>query len=197
MKSAHVTLSILLAVLVFLFTGCKAKDTASNTAARSAPAAASNTSATDNSNRSLPPPAANRNSGAARQSGADVSSKAGASPQLIGTYESREVQDKGVVTLISQLRTLLVFSSDGHYSRVSQVKGKTYHSDSGMFRIEAPDKLVLTIQMTGQKAQRKLQNPPLAKTHTFSLSSDGDELKLTSDKGAVATFRRVAKPKTS
>ena len=117
-------------------------------------------------------------------------------PALLGIYESREVQDKGVVTLMSQLKTLWRFSSDGTYSRVSEVKGKPYHADSGTFRIEAPDKLVLTIQVTGLKSQQKIQNPSLSKTHKFSLSPDGEELRLTSEKGSVGIFRRVTKPKT-
>ncbi len=67
---------------------------------------------------------------------------------------------------------------------------------SGTFRVEPPDKLVLTIQVTGLKAKRQIQNPPLSKTHTFSLSPDGDELRFTSAKGSVGIFQRVAKPKT-
>lgn len=116
--------------------------------------------------------------------------------QLIGTYESREVHNQGVVTLISQLKTNWIFSADGTYERLSQVKGKPYHADSGTFRIDPPDKLVLTIQMSGLKMNRKIQNPPLTKTHTFSLSPDGEELRLTSEKGSVAIFARIAKPKT-
>jgi hypothetical protein len=113
---------------------------------------------------------------------------------LIGTYESREVEKEGVVTVISKLRTVWMFAADGNYSRVSQVNGKTYHSDSGVFRIEAPDKLVLTIQVTGLKANRKIQSPAVVKTHKYSLSPDGDELRLISDKGAVGIFQRVSKP---
>jgi len=87
-----------------------------------------------------------------------------------------------------------MFSADGNYSRVSQVNGKTYHSDSGAFRLEPPDKLVLSIQVTGQKTSRKIQTPALEKTHKYSLSPDGDELRLTSEKGTVGVFQRVSKP---
>ena len=88
-----------------------------------------------------------------------------------------------------------MFSADGTYSRVSEVKGNPYHADSGTFRVDRPDKLVLTIQVTGLKGKRKIQSPPLTKTHQFSLSPDGEELKLTSAKGSVGIFRRVSKPK--
>ena len=83
-----------------------------------------------------------------------------------------------------------MFSADGNYSRVSQVNGKTYHSDSGAFRLEPPDKLVLSIQVTGQKTSRKIQTPALEKTHKYSLSPDGDELRLTSEKGTTDGPRR-------
>ncbi|MEK6324820.1 MAG: hypothetical protein AABN33_24520 [Acidobacteriota bacterium] len=194
MTSAHVTSSIVLAVFMFLLTGCKAKETASNTAAKSTPSAVSNASSTDNSNQPVQPPDANRNADVTKKSETSDSAKTKASPQLLGTYESREVQNEGVVTVISELKTIWVFFADGKYSRVSQVKGKTYHSDSGMFRIEPPDKLVLTIQTTGQRAKQKIQNPPVEKSHIFSLSPDGDELRLTSTKGSIGIFRRVPNP---
>ncbi|MFY9569833.1 MAG: hypothetical protein WAV20_00360 [Blastocatellia bacterium] len=197
MKNTHSLPSILPAVVMCLLAGCHASETASDTASKATPAAASNANTTASSNRpSTPPSDANRNAAQTKQDSGSASQKTASPAELIGTYESREVLDKGVVTLISQLRTIWLFSADGHYSRVSQVKGKTYHADSGLFRIDPPDKLVLTIQMTGRKT-KKVQNPPLAKTHIFSLSGDGDELRLTSEKGAVGIFRRVAKPKTS
>ena len=197
MKSAHVRSSILLAVFVFLLFGCKSKEAASNTAAKPAPVASPNRSPADNSNQSAQTAGANGNANASKEADPAAKEKASAAPKLVGTYESREVQDQGVVTLISQLRTLFVFRADGTYSRVSQVKGKTYHSDSGQFRIEAPDKLVLTIQVTGQKAKRTIQNPPVEKMHKFSLSPDAEELRLISDKGSIAIFRRVTKPNPS
>ena len=49
--------------------------------------------------------------------------------------------------------------------------------------------------LTGLKTKRQIQNPPLSKTHTFSLSPDGEELRFTSAKGSVGIFQRVAKPK--
>lgn len=186
MKRARSILSILLVLSMLLLAGCNAGETASNTPAKPAPA--------DNSNQAAAN--ADRNTNSSKQGDTPATAKPSEPGQLIGTYESREVQDQGVVTLISQLKTLWMFSADGTYSRVSQVKGEPYHADSGTFRVEPPDKLMLTIQVTGLKAKRKIQNPPLAKTHIFSLSPDGEELRLTSAKGSVGIFRRVAKPKT-
>ena len=191
MKRAHI--SILLVSAVLLLAGCKAREAASNNPATPAPAA---TNTTSNANQSAETPNANRHSNPGKEAGASATVKPVGPPQLLGTYESREVRDQGVVTLMSQLKTLWMFSADGTYSRVSQVKGQPYHADSGTFRIEPPDKLVLTIQVTGPKAKRRIQNPPLSKTHTFSLSPDGDELRFTSAKGSVGIFQRVAKPKT-
>jgi len=191
MKTA--SLSILLVSAVLLLAGCKAPESASNNKATPAPSAPNTTS---NANPSAETANANRNSNPGKEADASATVTHVGPPQPLGTYESREVRDQGVVTLMSQLKTLWMFSADGTYSRVSQVKGQPYHADSGTFRIEAPDKLVLTIQVTGPKAKRRIQNPPLSKTHTFSLSPDGEELRFTSAKGSVGIFQRVAKPKT-
>ncbi|HKA17237.1 MAG TPA: hypothetical protein VKN18_02885 [Blastocatellia bacterium] len=183
----------ILFVVVFLasLAGCKSGETASsnptNKPAAEAPAAA------NNANQSQPSSAAS--AAATGVPSGPAEPKSAGKSELLGTYESREVHDKGVVTVISQLRTLWMFSSDGTYSRVSEVKGKPYHADSGTFRIEPPDKLVLSIQMTGLKTQRKMQNPPLSKTHKFELSADGEELRLTSEKGSIGIFRRVSSQK--
>jgi hypothetical protein len=191
MKTAHTTILLISAVL--LLASCKAQEAASNNKATPAPAAPNTTS---NANPSAETANATRNSNSGKEADAAATVKPVGPPQLLGTYESREVRDQGVVTLMSQLKTLWMFSADGTYSRVSQVKGQPYHADSGTFRIEPPDKLVLTIQITGPKAKRRIQNPPLSKTHTFSLSPDGEELRFTSAKGSVGIFKRVAKPKT-
>ena len=193
MKTAHSIPSILFVSALLMLAGCKAREVASNNASTPASAASSNASSADNSGQA---PNANRSANSGKEADASATAKPGGPPQLLGTYESREVQDQGVTTVMSQLRTLWMFSSDGTYFRESQVKGKAYHADSGTFRIEAPDKLLLTIQVTGLKQSRKVQNPPLSKTHTFSLSPDGDELRLTSEKGSVGIFRRIARPKT-
>ena len=192
MNRAHIIPSTLF-VSVLLLAGCTTREAASNNTATPAPAAPNTT---NNANQSAETTNANRTANAGKEAAASATAKPTGPAQLLGTYESREVRDQGVVTLMSQLKTLWMFSADGTYSRVSQVKGKPYHADSGTFRVEPPDKLVLTIQVTGPKAKRRIQNPPLSKTHTFSLSPDGEELRFTSAKGSVGIFQRVAKAKT-
>ncbi len=175
MKRTHVASSIILISLLFLFGGCKARDAATGNSATTSPSVTANANSPANSNQAAETPPASEPA------------------KLIGTYEAREVEDKGVVTLITQIKTAFVFRADGSYSRVSQAKGKTYHSDSGQFRIEGPDKLVLTIQIT----DKNIKSPPVIKTQRFSLSPDGDELKLTSANKGTATYQRTAKPKAS
>ena len=153
------------------------------------------------SNNTAQPAASNSNQSAATDANAN-SSKPGDSAaaknaepaRLLGTYESREVHNEGVVTLISELKTRWRFSEDGTYQRQSEVKGRPYHADAGKFRVEPPDKLILSIEISGLKSGRKMQNPPLIKTHQFSLSPDGNELRLTSPKGSIGIFERTAKP---
>jgi len=178
MKRTHVFLWIALALPTFLLAGCSRKEIASSNAASKSPDSSSPVTATTNSpatsNQSPPAPAASE------------------SPKLVGVYEAREVENKGVVTLISHIKTVFSFTPDGTYSRVSQVKGKTYHSDGGRFRIEAPDKLILEIQI----AERNIKNPSIIKEFRFTLSPDGDELKVISEKG-TATYQRIARHKDS
>lgn len=180
MKRTTIAAAIVLALLTFLLAGCKGKEIAS-----------SNSNSAGPTPSPAPAPAANTNSPVAP--GGQSTSKPSVTepPQLLGTYEAREVENKGVVTMISRIKTLFVFRPDGTYSRVSQVKGKTYHSDSGQFRIEAPDKLVLTIQVS----DNNMKTPAIVKTQRFTLSPDGDQLKLISvKKESTATFQRTAKP---
>lgn len=174
MKRTHVASSITLISLLFLLTGCKARNTTTGNSTTASPAVTANPNASANSNQSAPTP------------------PAGEPAKLIGTYEAREIENNGVVTLISQIKTIFIFTADGSYSRVSRVKGKIYHSDGGQFRIEPPDKLVLTIQIS----EKNIKSPPVIKTHKFSLSPDGDELKMTSEKG-TATYQRTSKPNAS
>lgn len=185
MKRAKLASLILLVWALLSFTGCKTTQTASNSTANNPSAAAG---APGNSNNTDRPPDLGRN---ANTTTPDEAPPKNAPPKLEGAYEAREVHDKGVVTLMSSVSAVIYFSPEGTYSRVSQKEGKVYHRDSGQFRIQAPDKLLLTIQTS----DRKIQTPPLERTHTFSLSPDGEELKLTSDKGSVAIYRRGPAPK--
>jgi hypothetical protein len=196
MKTLPSTLLIFLVLSIMPLAGCKTAEAPHDNASKSAPETSSNPVQADNSNQSTQTAKADQEPNPSPEGGAPAS-KPGSPAQLIGIYESTEVQSGGVVTLLSQLKTMFLFSADGSYSRESKVKGKPYHSDSGTFRIEPPDKLILNIQVTGLKAQRKIQSPPLTKTHRFSLSSDGDQLTLISADGKTALFRRVSKPKTT
>src|SRR5438309_10441626 len=116
MKSSHVTLSIILSVFMVLLSGCKAKETTSNTSSRATTPTLSNANATDNSkNQSAPASNSNRNADVTGNSAASDSAKPKGPRQLIGTYESREVHSVGVATVISKLRTIWMFSADGNY----------------------------------------------------------------------------------
>jgi len=188
MKNTFLSIATIFAL--FLLPGaCRKKETVSNTTPQPAPAA----SATQNSNQPQKP---------TDQVEANSAKPSATSPtpsnqsQLLGEYEMREIEDRGVVTMVSAIKTKIFFMADGSYSRVSRRDGRTYHSDSGRFRIESPDKLVLSIQLSGQAASQTIQNPAIEKTHKFNLSPDGEELKLTSDKGSVAVYHRLSKPKT-
>lgn len=203
MKITRVTLSVVLPMFMFLLNGCRAGETTSDSGSGANRSAVANTNAAvatanakDNSNQSVPAADSNRNAGETAGTPSD-SANAKPTSQLIGSYESREVHSQGVVTMISKLHTTLRFYADGTYARISTVNGKTYHSDSGRFRTQPPDQLVLTILVTGIRANQKIQNPPLQKTHKYSLSPDGDELRLTSDKGSVGIFQRVTRPNSS
>ena len=175
--------------LVFLLAACKARTSTTNSSnsAKLPPNASSNANPSANSNKSGQPPSSE---------GKDNSKPANAdsSPQLAGTYQAREIRDQGITTIVSESRSLISFFPDGTYSRVAQRKdGTTYHADSGKFRVNAPDKLLLTIEVS----DKKIQSPPLHRMHKFSLSEDGDQLKLTNEKGGVAVYRRIARTKTS
>lgn len=65
--------------------------------------------------------------------------------------------------------------------------GKVDHTDSGEFRIEGGKQLVLRIRMW----KKKFQTPAVEKKHTFSLSSDGTELRMTGADSKVGVFRRT------
>jgi type IV secretory pathway VirB10-like protein len=187
-KTSLLSIATIIA-LVFFSSACRNNETPANKTAQPSPVA----SVTQNSNQPSRP-IDQSNSNAAKP--AITPPKPSDSPaQLIGEYEVREIQDKGVVTLVSSIQTKIVFLADGSYSRVSKKDGRVYHSDSGQFRLEPPDRLVLSIQLSGQKTGQTIQNPPIEKAHRFKLSPDGDELRLTNDKGSVAVYSRVSKPK--
>jgi hypothetical protein len=107
--------------------------------------------------------------------------------KLVGIYEMVQVQKEGVVSMISQLKTRFTFNPEGTYRRESRVKGQIYHDDTGQFRVENGDQLVLVIQMS----RKSILNPQIEKRQKISLSPDGEEMKLTSKDGATAVFHKV------
>ncbi|HEY3138117.1 MAG TPA: hypothetical protein VGL29_18980 [Blastocatellia bacterium] len=186
MRSARFRSLILVVASLLLLPGCRAK-TATNNSSKPELGPSSNANASASSGKSSQP---------ATPDSKDKSAEGPkASAQLLGTYAAREIRDKeGITTIVSERRSLISFLPDGTYSRVAQRKdGTTYHADSGKFTINAPDKLLLTIEVS----DKKIQSPPLHKMHKFSLSVDGDELKMTNEKGAVAVYRRITKTKSS
>src|SRR5262245_60032002 len=172
-----------------MIAGCRTNPPTANTTAQASPSSSGNSNGAQNSNVTAQPVDANRNAVAAKSDAG--ANKKNPPAQPLGTYEAREIRDKGIVTLVSKVRTLISFFADGSYTRVSQAGGKTYHSDSGQFHVEAPDKIVLSIQMSSERSRPTIQNPPLQRVHTFSLSSDGEELKLTSPNGSTAVFHKL------
>jgi hypothetical protein len=192
MKRTPFTWLLVVVSVTLLSIACKGGETSSGGAANSALSGSSSNGNASNSNRATPPQAGNDNA-APGPAVSSTEKKADESPELVGTYEAREILDKGVVTLVSKIKTTWWFSPDQTYSRVSQVGGNTYHSDSGTFQIAKPDRLLLAIQFSRERSTPKIHNPPLRRTHSFSLSPDGEELRLTSGKGSVAVFRRISK----
>ncbi|HXG92969.1 MAG TPA: hypothetical protein VNN73_11475 [Blastocatellia bacterium] len=107
---------------------------------------------------------------------------------LIGSFEISEVHQEGVVAMVGERTSRFTFRRDGNYTRISKKGNEIYHSDGGKYRVEGNDRLVLTIQVTKEKGVLKT---PIEKTHKFTLSPDGQELRLITDDGKVAVYRRV------
>jgi hypothetical protein len=182
MKKIYTT-SVLLLLLAAGLVGCKNAATSTNNQSSVAQPPASNSNAQDNR------PAANSTASNQQAPGAPTAAAANNAAKLFGTYQMSEVHSGGVVNMISQLKTQITFLADGTYSRISMRKGNVYHSDAGDFRVEGNDQLVLLIKF----ARQKMNNPPLERRHSFTLSRDGEELKMTSDDGKVAVYRKIRK----
>ena len=155
-------------------------------------AAPATSSSTEAKKSSTPPPAQTK--APTEEQGPVVSDplglpvqKPGGAGKLVGSYTIAEVQDKGVVTMIPhQIATQITFLPDGTFSRTSKARDKANFKDSGQFVIEGQDQLILKIVMS----RGKIQQPAVEKRHTFSLSEDGMELRMTAKDGKVAVFRR-------
>jgi predicted small secreted protein len=183
MKRIYTTLILLLAAAITL-SGCKNAATSTNSDAKSGETTSSNSSSGKNQ------PAANDNKATGESSAnATATDASNNAATLLGTYAMSEVHAGGVVNMISQLKTEITFASDGTYSRVSKRNNNIYHTDAGEYRVEGNNQLVLLIKM----AKQKIYNPPLERKHAFTLSRDGEELKMSSDDGKIAVFRKVKK----
>ncbi|HEX8091942.1 MAG TPA: hypothetical protein VF762_24035 [Blastocatellia bacterium] len=176
-------ISVLLLLLASATGACKNAATSTNNQGSPAQPPASNSNAPNDQ------PSANNNTGTEKSSGAAAAQSTSNVSKLFGTYAMSEVHSGGVVNMISQMKTQITFLADGTYSRISMRKGNVYHSDAGDFRVEGNDHLVLLIKF----AKQKVHNPPLERRHSFTLSRDGEELKLTSADGKVAVFRKIRK----
>lgn len=110
-----------------------------------------------------------------------------APPVLLGSYSIVEVHHKGMIDMISADNTTEInFTPEGTFSRVSKKAGKIDHTDSGDFRVEGQDQLVLLIRMSKQQ----MQDPPVVRRHKIEVSQDGTELRMMSKQGLTAMFRK-------
>jgi hypothetical protein len=165
------------------------------------PASDSNRAATAPTNTAAPANLAtgeNKNAGAATANpapanpsgNANVSSgnSAPAVPdptKLVGSYQLNQIQKQGVATMMSEVKTNLVFTADGRYSRAISAKGKTVQTESGRFRLEGE-----TLTFVRLLSNKTINNPPVEKNYNIALSPDGRELRLTSKTGETAIFYR-------
>lgn len=112
-------------------------------------------------------------------------------PNLLGAYIMSEIQHNGQVTMVpEEYSTEFTFLADGSYTRQSKKGGKVTHTDTGHFSVEGKDQLVLKIELS----DNKIQIPPVEKTHTIVLSSDGEELTMKTKDEKAALFRRKSAP---
>jgi hypothetical protein len=108
--------------------------------------------------------------------------------RIAGAYVLGEMHNSGVITMVPpELRTILALSKDGSYTRIATKEGTMYRRDTGVYSVEEPDRLVLTIQNSTEKG---IHNPPTKKPLSFTLSQDGNELRLKNEDGSIGVFRR-------
>ena len=181
---------LIIALLALIPAGCKKEESAAvsnSTPSTSSSEARPSTPVTSNSNSTAQPdsPAPSDKSAGSPAAPNTVADPA----KMIGTYEITQVQKEGVVVMLSESKTQITFSPEGTYTRVSKRKDEAVHDDQGRYRIEGGDQLVLTIQMS----KKTIHDPPIEKRHKISLSEDGEELKMISDKGDIAIFRKIKK----
>ena len=170
-------------LLLVISSACHQSTGDANRLSNASPSTSStNTNRADNSNAGM---AGQKTGGAPGEKPKD--SKSGL---LEGTYAITEVQHDGIIEMITPENTTMIsFQQPASFSRVAKSKGKVSHTDSGQFSI-AGSSLTLRIMLS----QDKIQINPVEKRFSFSLSADGEELKLTSDKNKTAVFRKMKSP---
>jgi hypothetical protein len=110
-------------------------------------------------------------------------------PTLVGTYSVVEVHHKGMIDMIAAENTTEInFTPEGKFLRLSKKGGRIDHTDAGDFRVEGQDQLILVIY----ESKQKIQNPPVVRRHKIELSPDGTELRMVSNKGMTAMFRKTS-----
>jgi hypothetical protein len=115
---------------------------------------------------------------------------------LIGVYTISEVEQNGTVTMIPpSFATTFTFMADGSFTRVSRKAGAIDHNDSGQYKIEAneagePQLLLTAVFVAGVMSDKRATE----ERHRFSLSSDGEELRMSGSEGKTALFRRIGGP---
>jgi hypothetical protein len=111
---------------------------------------------------------------------------------LLGVYSisevDRHVQDRNVVDMIPSHNEIQIsFRSDGSFARVAWKQGLVALSETGNFKIGDPDQLTLFPALVNKKTITDGRKT----SYKFSLSPDGDELKLWGARGNVAVFHRI------
>lgn len=197
MKRTQFIATLISALLAITFVGCSKGVPASGNETKAANANAATATVTPVKNAAAPatspapsalPTNANRNATGAKPADSSTATDGPVdASKLVGVYEMVQVQKEGVVSMISQLKTRITFNPEGTYRRESRAQGKIYHDDTGQFRIENGDQLVLVIQVS----KKTILTPQIEKRQKISLSSDGEEMRLTSKDGGMAVFHKV------
>src|SRR5262249_10743343 len=112
-----------------------------------------------------------------------------------GVYTISEVDhmvgNQNAADMIPSHREIqFTFGSDGGYKRVSKRKGKIVLTETGTFRVDEPDQLVIIPAKQNTEAVTDGRKT----SYKFTLSRDGDELKLWGPRGNVAVFHKTQGP---